>query len=663
MKVFIILFRTFNIKLVVFMNTLISSIFDFHRTSTAISEATFWNKCPTDDLSKKIFPFIQSGCSSKKAKELKNDISHIAPGQLKQVLHTVIEDLLKSTDDPEKAMERLAQILPLEQLQEAIRTEFPQHIDALHTAKEMFQQAKYFLDQSKTSFHPSLHTRMHAVFDSIISIIESFISAFGIADFFKPADSEIQAEFKGQKIMMLISLFTLISTTLIPVLGPALAGGIVGGTMLFIASLSLVYPHIRPVPSQLPKGENWQKKLNQGELFSSSGREDVIDDIAYTLIESDDLKTYPLLIGRSGVGKTETVKRFAQEIENKKYSKLIGKKVIYFNSADLVNDQEMFGGGNRSLSKIMDATKGHEDKFIIIFDEIQLTCQKGKKATLGDQLKTRLDPGNRGFPYFIGITTEEEFYRDIYVNNAAFARRFKRINIDNTTPSETLEILNNTFLRQAPKIILEKGALESIISKTTNSFPETAQPAAAMKILSKCIQKTAEWQKSPLEKKMGLIRGQIQSMHSQGAVGHGVSLLPYHDSVRLSKIQSLEKELAELETKLSEEKKDFSRLFQLRDHLVHSKKTIFETVLKISKMRANVLNQTHVKELNKFLLLSHFLAPAIELKVKTEATRLGVKTVLNSNLINSVILERKENNRKVQEALERGKKQCKEKTA
>jgi len=590
---------------------------------------------------------------------LKEDLALLSPERLKQVLDEVAEQI-KPDEDPAKLLGRLAELIPLETLQEAIRIDYPQHVDALKTAKDLFCQAQYYLETTKET-SPTIRARLSAILDSLISVLESILNAFGIADFFRPAESEMHAEMKGHKIMMLISLFTLLSGVLLPVLGPALGGMILGGMILSIAALSIIYPYFRPAPSYLPAAENWTQQIQQGNLVAAGGRKESLNEIARTLIASKNAKTHAMLLGKTGVGKTETAKAFAAAVEQGDYPELKGKKVFYINTADLVNSSEMFSSGNKILSRISQAMGRHREKFILVMDEIHLACQKKEHSAISEQLKTYLDAGKESFPYVIGITTEEEFYRDIYVNNAAFARRFKRISIENTEDSETLKILNHSLLKQAPKTILEPNAVQTLLKKTQDAFgAAAAQPATSLKILSQCLKRTASSQKSPLEAKVEQVRGRIQSIYSQGAVMQGTSLLPYNKNQDATQ---LEEDLRRLEAELEKEKGEIDQLFKTRDRLAALKASTFQTVLEVSELAQKNLLPKDKKKLNGFLLQSHFLTPALEKEIHSAAKRLGVKMIVDSSLIDQVIQEELENDRKVQEMIEKGKQQIAARTA
>jgi len=587
------------------------------------------------------------------------EISAISADDLKQMLAEVCEEM-SQLDDPLDAIERLSTVLPLENVQDAIRTEYPQHVDALKTARDMLHSAQYYLEKTeeKTSCC-SLCSLLSSIYDCLISVLESIINSFGIASFFKPAENDWDADMKGHKLLSISTTFSMLSAALMAVVDAAICGIIVGSILVTIAALSLIYPYIRPTPSYLPGAENWSRQIQQGELTVEEGRKPILDEIAHLLIADSNVTTHPLLIGKSGVGKTETVKAFSQAVERGDYPELDGKKVFYFNSASLVNHTEMFGNGNRILSKINEAIGSNRDNVILVFDEIHLTCQKKENSDIAEQLKTLLDSGPHSFPHVIGITTEEEFYRDIYVNNAAFARRFKRINIDNTTEQETLEILSNYVLAHAPNTILGDDSLYTLIQKVHEFFPTAPEPSTSLKILSKCIQRTAESQESELEKQIKEVQGRIRFFSSQGAVGRRASILPYQRDPNTN-IDQLTMQLQELQEQLRAHTEDLSTFYEKREAMGVLKKTMFRTILKVSNFERTALSERNKRELNTFLLLSHFLLPAMENNIQEEAQRLGVLTAIDPDLIEQVIEEELENDRKVQEAVARGKAQIKE---
>jgi len=606
-------------------------------------------KTPVHAVSQRVIETIRSG-SGHKNTDMSRSISALEPLEFENILKEVIEELMKA-DDPVKAMRGLADIFPLEKLQDVIKMRYPSFEGAVQAARAKVQSAQYYLNTTQDKLQPTLKMRLHALLDAMSSVLESFLSAFGLAEFFKPADSEIHADIKTQKIFMLIHLFTFVSAIVLPFLGATLAAQIVGGWILFIVVLSIVYPHLRSVTHTLPAAENWTKKYLEGKLDVVEGRKNILDALAHTLIASKNVKKHPLLIGRSGVGKTETVKSFVAAIERGDYPELKGKRVFYFNTANLVNNSEMLGGGNKILARIKEKIGKHGEKVILVFDEIHLACEKNEHSDIGNQLKTLLDPGSENFPYVIGMTTEEEYFTHIYTNNKAFARRFKCIGIDNTDADETIQVLRDALLRQNPKILIQKGALEYLLQKVTTLFSQAPQPARAIHILSQCIQKTADMQQSPTTEKIESVRKKIRSKVSEGAMGQGEDLLKTEKDT----LSDLEAELRFWEKQWEQEKIKSDRFYSAREKLAAAKTALFQSVLKVSKLTPGSLSASSKKEVSSFLLLSYFLGPALDAWAQKEASAVGILSTIDRHLIDTVIADEIENEKRVQRKIEQGK--------
>lgn len=586
-------------------------------------------------------------------KLLGEKITHLSANDLKQVLDAYFEELCQQVQslDYNQELHQLAEIVPLKDLQNAVKTRYPKHVDALKEAKKMLQKAKCFFEMTECAQSSTLEAKFFAFLDVLMTVVEVLVFAFGMGDFFTPSEDEYDAAQKAQKIFMLVSSYSFLASLFIPILGAATGGLIIGGFLLLTTTLSLVWPNIKPMPFNLPKSENWTKQYHHGNLSALDGREDSINKIASAIIDGEK----PMLLGKSGVGKTETIKAFVKAVERGDYEELKGKKVFYINVADLVNDNDIWSGKG-VLKKISEAMGRHRDNIILVLDETHLACQKRETAVLGDQLKTLLDKGYEKFPHVISITTEEEFYRDIYSNNYAFARRFKRIIIADTNEKETLDILNNAILQQAPHALVDEGALKYLLTKSSN-VSNPVQPAAALRILTECIKRTEEIQKSPKEMKKEQIERDIKSIHAQGAVGQGDSLLSYEDKNEgESKIDAFEKVLESLsKSDIETEKKNLKNLSRSKEILARVKTDTFRTAMHVSNFQNENLTDKDKSQLAEFMLRSHFLAPVMKKHVIEQAEKLNVKMVINQSLINEVIKEEQENDKKAQEAVLRAK--------
>jgi ATP-dependent Clp protease ATP-binding subunit ClpA len=372
---------------------------------------------------------------------LAEKLKAMTPIELDHLLRSYFADLAQGEEpDPIKTIEHLAAVIPLERLESAT---LGSRGEALQEAKEMLEEAKLYLSATE-NVSPTLRNRLRAIIEGIVSIIESVLSAFGMSDFFKPSESEMHAAFKGQKLMMLISLFGMIATSILPLIGVAAGMKIIGGILFGIIALSVVWPFIKPMPTNLPaNAENWTVEIRKGGC-PAQGRKESLDEMANIL----KMGRHVMLVGPSRVGKSLTAKAFAQAIERGDYPELKGKSVFRLNTTDLVDQKaSMLGGGNNILYKIREEMGRHADNIILVLDEVHMACKD--KAKMADQLKTFLDQGGP-FPHVIGITTAEE-YEKYVKDNQAFALRFDRVDIQNTNQDETIKILSDNVLRSPSK--------------------------------------------------------------------------------------------------------------------------------------------------------------------------------------------------------------------
>jgi ATP-dependent Clp protease ATP-binding subunit ClpA len=531
---------------------------------------------------------------------VKGEVDGLSAEELKNLLAE-----LSKEKDSKKILDGLSQILSLEKVEEAVEGK---GADAI---QEMAKEAASYLNKIKKRT-PSFSAKMHAFIDTAQNVLESFLNAFGINEFFKPAESKSDAKVKAQTMMMLLQFALLLSTLALPILGPGTAGAAVGLTILSIWTLSLIYPYFRRMPATLLFAENWSYQYRMGQLKSGPGRKGTIDEIAQTLMANNAVKTHPLLLGESGVGKTETAKSLVAAIERGEYPALTGKQVFYINTAELIGKED----ATRTLGRISETLGRHRKNIILIFDEIHIACQKRESLVLAEQLKTLLDNGPENFPYVVGITTKKEFDRFVYTNNPAFARRFKRIFVEPTNLYETVQVLKDAHLQMAPTILIESKALETLAAKT-----EGSQPAAALKVLALCLSKTTEMQKSSLQQEVEELRAQID-------------LLYLDQRLHKEEIYTQETRLKELEVLLNQEREDLRRFYEERDLLASLRKAMYEAVIQSDGKKA--------------LLYQNILIPAKEEQIKQEAKRLGLNTLIDSAFIDSVIEEERQHLQKTQ---------------
>jgi ATPase family associated with various cellular activities (AAA) len=565
---------------------------------------------------------INNGYFFRPDSALVNKLKVVDPVDLTKVLKCFCMDMVKEDRmiDPVKFLKRLTAIIPLSKMQEAVKGNCG---DVLKEAKGMFEEAKLYLQMRHGNTSPSIRVRISSILDGIISVIESIINAFGISDFLKPAESDIHADFKSQKIMMLLSIFSMITTTILPILGAATGGLIIGGTLLVIAALSAIWPFIKPRTTYLPaNAENWTKQV-QNEGVAAQGRKESLDEIANIL----KMNRHAILVGPSRVGKSLTAKAFAHAIERGDYPELRGKVVFRINTTDIVDQKASFlGGGNNILKNISEKMGRHRNDIILVLDEIHMACKNNEK--IADQLKTFLDEGGE-FPHVIGITTYEEYEKHVK-DNHAFSLRFDKVAIENTSQEETLKILGDTILRSRCHPLIKEGTLDHIYKKSSE-IEDAPQPASSIKLLKRCLNRTEKTQKSPTEKKIIEVSNKIFSLRSQAAASRGGK------KGMAEQVADLEKQLYELQEVLDKEQKELNKLFESKDLLNRVTKETYSSVIKISTISQKKLNVKNEKQLKLFLLLHGFLVPSVNSYIEETAATLGVRAFIDEDLIDEVV--------------------------
>src|ERR1700722_74133 len=152
-------------------------------------------------------------------------------------------------------------------------------------------------------------------------------------------------------------------------------------------------------------------------------------------------KNNPVLIGRSGVGKTAIVEGLALRIvEGAVPSGLIGKRLVALDLAQMVAGSSFHGEFERRLKEAINLIASSQGEFLLMVDELHMIVGAGGGQggmDVGNMLKPMLA---RGELRMIGASTPEE-YRQHIEKDAALERRFQARFVDPPAAVDTVEIL------------------------------------------------------------------------------------------------------------------------------------------------------------------------------------------------------------------------------
>ena len=289
-------------------------------------------------------------------------------------------------------------------------------------------------------------------------------------------------------------------------------------------------------------------KAREQKMDPIIGRDEEIRNVIRIL--SRKTKNNPVLIGEPGVGKTAVVEGLAQRIARGDVpDALKDKKVFSLDMGALVAGAKYRGEFEERLKAVLQEVSKSEGQILLFIDELHLIVGAGKTdgaMDAGNMLKPMLA---RGELHCIGATTLDE-YRKYIEKDAALARRFQPVMVDEPTVEDTISILRGLKERYEVYhgVKIADGALVAAATLSHRYISDRFLPDKAIDLVDEaCAQIKTELDSMPAE--LDEMNRKIMQLQIEET-----ALKKETDAASKERLENLQKELADLNEQFSARK-------------------------------------------------------------------------------------------------------------
>jgi len=220
-----------------------------------------------------------------------------------------------------------------------------------------------------------------------------------------------------------------------------------------------------------------------GKLDPVIGRKHEI----YRVIEilSRRTKNNPVLIGKSGVGKTAIVEELANELATGNVPETLKtKRILALDLSGLVAGTKYRGEFEKRLKTLVDEIIFAERHIILFIDELHTLAEAGEATGAIDAADILKPALARGELQVIGATTLED-YQKYVEKDQTLERRFQPVVVEEPTAEQTLDILKGLRKKYEAyhHVRYSDQVLEAIVQLAQEHLKERVFPDKAIDIL------------------------------------------------------------------------------------------------------------------------------------------------------------------------------------
>jgi ATP-dependent Clp protease ATP-binding subunit ClpB len=280
-----------------------------------------------------------------------------------------------------------------------------------------------------------------------------------------------------------------------------------------------------------------------GKLDPVIGRDEEIRRAIQVLARRT--KNNPVLIGEPGVGKTAIVEGLALRIVKGDVPEALrDKKLLSLDLGAMVAGSKFRGEFEERLKAVLKEIEAAEGGIVLFIDEMHTLVGAGKADGSMDASNLIKPELARGALHCVGATTLDE-YRKHVEKDAALARRFQPVFVDEPSVEDTISILRGIKEKYELHhgVRITDGALVAAATLSNRYITDRFLPDKAIDLMDEAASRLRMQVDSKPEALDELDRRVLQLKIEK------VALAKEHDAASKDRLVRLEKELAEAEDK------------------------------------------------------------------------------------------------------------------